>query len=272
MVNGLDRGARFLAGSPGAAVVAALAVSWSGCVCGPSPRPTFQQAEGGEDVNRQGDEPGHRRAREEMVRTQIEARGVRDPAVLEAMRSVPRRLFLPPELAGRATADSPQPIGLGQTISQPYIVAAMTELARAAPGERALDVGTGSGYQAAVLAEIVDRVYSIEILCELADAAAPRLAELGYDNVVVRCGDGYGGWPEAAPFDVIIVAAAPEEIPPALIEQLAPGGRLVIPVGPERGAQRLDVVEKDADGATRRWTAMGVRFVPMTGRAAETLR
>jgi len=200
-----------------------------------------------------------------MVQRQLAARDITDARVLAAMRKIPRHEFVPPDVEPAAYQDSPLPIGLGQTISQPYIVALMTQLAGAAPGKKALDVGTGSGYQAAVLAEIMDRVYSIEILCELADDARARLTRLGYRNIEVRCGDGYRGWEEAAPFDVIIVAAAPEEIPEPLIDQLAPGGRLVIPVG--EAHQELIVVEKSPEGVISRFTAGGVRFVPMTGEA-----
>jgi protein-L-isoaspartate(D-aspartate) O-methyltransferase len=203
--------------------------------------------------------------REAMVARQLAGRDITDPRVLAAMRTIPRHEFVPPDVAGAAYQDSPLPIGLGQTISQPYIVALMTQLAQPGPQSRALDVGTGSGYQAAVLAEVAGKVYSIEILCELAREAEARLDRLGYRNVEVRCGDGYRGWPEAAPFDLIIVAAAPEEIPQPLIDQLAPGGRLVIPVG--EGHQELIVVERSRDGAISRFSAGGVRFVPMTGEA-----
>lgn len=211
-----------------------------------------------------GDDPFAAR-RAAMVERQLAGRDITDERVLEAMRAVPRHLFVPGDLAGSAYQDSPLPIGHGQTISQPYIVALMTQLAGAKPGKKALDVGTGSGYQAAVLAEIVDHVYSIEILCVLADEARNRLAGLGYENVTTRCGDGYAGWPDAQPFDLIIVAAAPEEVPAPLIEQLAPGGRLVIPVG--RVHQELLVIEKAEDGTIRRFNEGGVRFVPMTGEA-----
>lgn len=203
----------------------------------------------------------HQQEREQMVRTQIEARGVTDPAVLRAMRTVPRHAFVPnvaPELAYR---DHPLPIGHGQTISQPFIVAHMTELARPDSTDRALEVGTGSGYQAAVLAEIVDSVYTVEIVPELADSAAARLDRLGYDNVVVRTGDGYAGWPGRAPFDVIVVTAAPERIPPPLVEQLAEGGRMVIPVGPEGATQQLMLITKE-NGEIQRQRISPVRFVP----------
>jgi protein-L-isoaspartate(D-aspartate) O-methyltransferase len=214
-----------------------------------------------------GNEAGMTARREAMVEGQLEARDITDPLVLEAMGTVPRHQFVPEDRRSLAYQDSPLPIGHGQTISQPYIVALMTQLAGAAPGKRALDVGTGSGYQAAVLAEIVDEVYSIEIVCELAEQAAARLDRLGYENVTTRCGDGYAGWPDEAPFDLIIVAAAPEEVPAPLIDQLAPGGRLVIPVG--RLHQELRVIEKREDGTIRHHNHGGVRFVPMTGRAEQ---
>lgn len=211
------------------------------------------------------DESRFARQREQMVRTQMESRDINEPLVLAAMRKVPRHLFVPSDIRSSAYQDSPLPIGHDQTISQPYIVALMTQLAKAAPGKKALDVGTGSGYQAAVLGEICAKVYSIEILCDLATQAEQRLNVLGYKNITVKCGDGYAGWPEAAPFDVIIVAAAPRDVPQPLIDQLAPGGRLVIPVGSVH--QELLVVEKGQDGSVRRIAAGGVRFVPMTGQA-----
>ncbi len=199
-----------------------------------------------------------------MVEQQIEARGVKHPLVLRAMRKVPRHLFVSPELAERAYDDRPLAIGAGQTISQPYVVAAMTELLDPEPGDRVLDIGTGSGYQAAVLAEIVSQVYSIEIVPELARSARTRLRELGYHNVEVIEGDGYRGLLERAPFDGILVAAAPGHVPPALIEQLAPGASLVIPVGDHE--QELLVIESTPQGPQRR-TVFPVRFVPMTGEA-----
>jgi protein-L-isoaspartate(D-aspartate) O-methyltransferase len=201
-------------------------------------------------------------ARERMVSEQIAERGVRNPSVLAAMRQVPRHLFVPPALQGDAYGDYPLPIGQGQTISQPYIVALMTELARPDPGARALEIGTGCGYQAAVLARVVRHVYTIEIVEELARDAKERLARLGVANVTARTGDGYEGWPAEAPFDIIVVTAAPETVPRALVDQLKPGGRLVIPVGP-MDAQLLQVVEKDAAGRTRTTGAVAVRFVPM---------
>jgi protein-L-isoaspartate(D-aspartate) O-methyltransferase len=200
--------------------------------------------------------------RARMVDEQIAARGVRDPRVLAAMRRVPRHAFVPARWRAEAYADHPLPIGEGQTISQPYIVALMTELAAVAPGDRVLEVGTGSGYQAAVLAELGADVHSIEIVEPLARAARTNLDGTGYGRVHTRHGDGYRGWPEAAPFAAIVVTAAPPEVPPALLAQLAPGGRLVIPVG--TADQELQVHERTPDGIrVRRVTP--VRFVPMTG-------
>jgi protein-L-isoaspartate(D-aspartate) O-methyltransferase len=202
--------------------------------------------------------------RERMVAAQIEPRGVRDPAVLAAMRKVPRHRFVPESLRSQSYDDRPLPIGLGQTISQPYIVALMTELARPRAGMKVLEVGTGSGYQAAVLGEIVGAVHTIEIVPELGRRAAETLRELGYRNVRVFIGDGFDGRPQDAPFDAIVVTAAPETIPPPLLEQLAFGGRLVIPVG--SAEQELVVVTRSKDGY-RRDSVIPVRFVPMTGKA-----
>jgi len=203
------------------------------------------------------------RRRTTMVEAQIAARGVRDPRVLAAMRKVPRHLFVEPAERARAYEDHPLPIAGSQTISQPYIVALMTELLDLPEHARVLEIGTGSGYQSAVLAEICDEVYSIEILPELARASAQKLAELGYKNVTVREGDGYRGWPEHAPYDGIIVTAAPESVPQPLIEQLAPGGRMVIPVG--SFFQELKVFTRRVDGRITEQSIIPVRFVPMTG-------
>jgi protein-L-isoaspartate(D-aspartate) O-methyltransferase len=203
-------------------------------------------------------------ARDAMVREQIEARGVRDPEVLRAMRAVPRHLFVPESMRPFAHDDHPLPIGEDQTISQPYIVALMTELARVGPGSRVLEVGTGSGYQAAVLSEMGAEVRSIEIVEPLARRARGTLDALGYGRVRTRTGDGYAGWPDAAPFDAIVVTAAPPHVPQPLVDQLAPGGRMVIPVG--RGVQSLTVLTRTADGVTRE-DVLPVRFVPMTGEA-----
>jgi protein-L-isoaspartate(D-aspartate) O-methyltransferase len=201
-----------------------------------------------------------------MVSEQIAARGIRDPRVLAALRTVPRDEFVPPMLRAAAWEDHPLPIGHEQTISQPYIVALMTELAQVGPGSRVLEIGTGSGYQAAVLAACGAEVWTIEIVPELAEQAALALARLGYDRVHVRAGDGSHGWPEEAPFDAILVTAAPEELPRALRSQLAPGGRLVAPVGREDD-QTLQVHHRTDDGFRVERIA-AVRFVPMTGDAA----
>jgi protein-L-isoaspartate(D-aspartate) O-methyltransferase len=206
-----------------------------------------------------------REARRRMVERQLRGAGIRDPRVLGAMGRVPRHRFVPPEAVPAAYDDTPLPIGLGQTISQPYIVAFMTQAARVAPGDTVLEIGTGSGYQAAVLAELAGAVYSIEIVPELAARARATLEALGYANVHLRAGDGYRGWPEHAPYDAIVVTAAPDHVPPALVAQLAPGGRLVIPVGV--GEQELLVISRDARGVTTRRT-IPVRFVPFTGEAA----
>ena len=203
-------------------------------------------------------------ARERMVRDQIEARGIRDAAVLAAMRRVPRHLFLPESARHASYEDHPVPIEHGQTISQPFIVALMSDLAQVKPGDRVLEIGTGSGYQAAVLEEMGVDVFSIEIVEPLAESATALLRELDHDGVQVRQGDGYRGWKEEAPFDAILLTAAPPEIPAPLLEQLAPGGRLVAPVG--RYFQELVVVRSTPEGLVRE-TILPVRFVPMTGRA-----
>jgi protein-L-isoaspartate(D-aspartate) O-methyltransferase len=187
--------------------------------------------------------------------------------VLQAMRRVPRDRFVPAALADQAFSDRPLPIGEGQTISQPFIVALMTDLIEPQPHFRVLEVGTGSGYQAAVLAECVAEVYTIEIVESLARRARQVLDDLGYRTVHTRIGDGYAGWPEAAPFHGIVVTAAPDHVPPALVEQLAPGGRLVVPVGPQFGGQDLLLVHKGTDGTTVTRRTLSVRFVPLTGEA-----
>ena len=212
-------------------------------------------------------EEAYKSLRERMVRTQIAARGVTSRQVIEAMMKVPRHRFIPRDLRGLAYIDSPLPIGREQTISQPYIVALMTESLQPERGDRILEIGTGSGYQAAVLAEIVDTVFTIEIVPELAERSGAILDTLGYGNVLVRCGDGYDGWPEKAPFDGIIVTAAAPVIPAPLIEQLEVGGRIVIPVG---GAfQELEVYVKREAGLELLLT-LPVRFVPMTGKVRES--
>jgi protein-L-isoaspartate(D-aspartate) O-methyltransferase len=199
----------------------------------------------------------------EMVERHIKGEGIKDSATLHAMRTVPRHEFVPAQLRGEAYENHPLPIGLGQTISQPYIVAFMTEIVRPRPGMRVLEVGTGSGYQAAVLAATGAEVYSIEIFRAHADTARSRLERLGYRDVTVRHGDGHHGWAEAAPFDAVLVTAAAGHIPPALTRQLRPGGRMVLPVGSVYGAQYLILVEKDAKGAVRTRNLLPVAFVPM---------
>jgi protein-L-isoaspartate(D-aspartate) O-methyltransferase len=204
------------------------------------------------------------RLREDMVRNQIVARGIKDKGVIEVMSRVPRHEFVPPIYRKLAYTDGPLPIGEGQTISQPYIVALMTELLQLKGEEKVLEIGTGSGYQAAILAELVKEVYTIEIIESLARAAEERLNRLGYRNIKVKYGDGYLGWPEASPFDAIIVTAAPEHIPQPLIEQLKMGGRMVIPVGEEY--QELLLVTKTEQG-TEIKKIIPVIFVPMRGKA-----
>jgi protein-L-isoaspartate(D-aspartate) O-methyltransferase len=196
-----------------------------------------------------------------MVRTQIEARGISDPRVLSAMRAVPRQEFVPEPLRDQAYDDRPLPIGHQQTISQPFVVAAMTELAHIEPSARVLEIGTGSGYQAAVLATLAAEVYTVEIVPALAACARETLTRLGFDNIRFRVGDGHAGWPEAAPFDAIVVTAAPAQVPEALLEQLADGGRLVIPVGD--ADQELLEITRSPSGFRRR-SVFPVRFVPMT--------
>ena len=200
--------------------------------------------------------------RDMMVEQQVAARGIHDLRLLDALRAVPRHLFVPEEGRSRAYDDRPLPIGHGQTISQPYIVALMTELAQVEPGDRVLEIGTGSGYQAAVLAALGCKVFTIEIVKPLAERAAASLTALGYTSITVRAGDGYVGWPEEAPFDAILVTAAPPRIPAPLLEQLGEGGHLVVPIGED--LQHLTVVRRTRDGLERR-IVLPVRFVPMTG-------
>ena len=210
----------------------------------------------------------HQRAAEraQMVHL-IERNGVGDSATLAAMRSVPRHEFVPANLRRRAYGDHPLPIGLGQTISQPFIVAYMTEILRPKPGMKVLEVGTGSGYQAAVLSAVGCDVYSVEIITQLQAPAQERLTRLGFDRVRARHGDGHFGWPEEAPFDAIIVTAAAGFIPPALVDQLKPGGRMVIPVGNAYAVQNLILLTKDSNANVRTRMLLPVRFVPMTSRS-----
>jgi len=205
-------------------------------------------------------------ARREMVEQQIRARGIENPRVLAAMARVPRHELVPSILRSLAYADRPLPIGHGQTISQPFIVAFMTEALNPAPADRVLEIGTGSGYQAAVLAELVAKVYTIEIVSPLGERARADLARLGYGNVFVRVGDGYEGWPEHAPFDAIIVTCSPEHVPQPLVDQLRDGGRMIIPVGDPQGGQELYLLEKRGTKVVKR-AVLPVRFVPMTGKA-----
>jgi protein-L-isoaspartate(D-aspartate) O-methyltransferase len=218
---------------------------------------------------RAGDPPRERRLRQQMVERQIRSRGVTSARVLAAMEQVPRHLFVPDAERGQAYEDHPLPIGGGQTISQPYIVALMTALlglpAQSSAPSRVLEIGTGSGYQAAVLSRVASQVYSVEIVAGLGARARETLARLGYGNVQVRIGDGYRGWPEAAPFDGILLTAAPHAVPPPLIAQLKPGGRMVLPIG--GFDQDLVVLTKQPDGTVNEEKVLPVRFVPMTGEA-----
>lgn len=218
----------------------------------PPPRPAFE-----------GDEFEDLRA--EMVRDQIEARDVSDEALLEALQRVPRHRFAPMVAPESAYQDSPQPIGHGQTISQPYMVGFMTERLALEPGDRVLEVGTGSGYQAAILAELVDEVVTIEIIAELAESAAERLERMGYRNITVLHGDGYYGYEARAPFDAIVVTAAANHTPPPLVAQLRRGGHMVVPVAQMGWVQNLLLVEKDADDEVSTRNLASVRFVPLTG-------
>ncbi|MBS3741732.1 MAG: protein-L-isoaspartate(D-aspartate) O-methyltransferase [Candidatus Cloacimonetes bacterium] len=207
-------------------------------------------------------------ARKQMVQRQLEGRDITDKAVLEAMQKVERHKFVPPNLRNMAYADRPLPIGEGQTISQPYIVALMTQLADIQPHEKVLEIGTGSGYQAAILASLCHQVYTIEIIESLCEQARIRLTNLGYKNVYVKCGDGFKGWKEHAPYDAIIVTCAPPEVPQPLINQLAEKGKIVIPVGTQW--QELKVITKEND-KIKTSDIIPVRFVPMTGEEVEKM-
>src|SRR6266567_4346070 len=224
------------------------------------------RGEAGQDRSRRPAPDEDRRLRDErlaMVRTQIASRGIRNEPVLASLSRVPRHEFVPTDELRWAYEDGPLPIGHGQTISQPYIVAYMTEMLRVEPNDRVLEVGTGSGYQAAILAELAKEVVSIEIIKPLAQGAAKRLERLGYRNVTVLDGDGYFGWESAATYDAIVVTAAATHVPPPLVAQLKPGGRMAIPVG-ETWAQNLLLIEKDKDGKLTTRNLLPVRFVPLT--------
>jgi len=198
-----------------------------------------------------------------MVRDQIAGRGIKNPEVLKAMRETPRELFMPSAVRTLAYEDRPAPIGYGQTISQPYIVAFMTEMLDIKKDHRVLEIGTGSGYQAAILSSVAKEVYTIEIVPRLSKSASETLNRMGYQNVIVREGDGYKGWPEKAPFDRIILTAAPTKLPQALTDQLKPGGKLLAPIGDRTSAQELILVEKSADGKITSRPVLPVQFVPM---------
>jgi protein-L-isoaspartate(D-aspartate) O-methyltransferase len=232
-----------------------MALLWSSCV--KSSDKTKTGTEGGKD--------NFAYLRQQMVDLQLYNRGIRDERVLKVMRTVPRHEFVPQSEIKSAYDDSPLPIGYDQTISQPYIVAYMTEKLELKGDEKVLEIGTGSGYQAAILAELAREVYTIEIVEPLCHSATERLARLGYQNIKTLCGDGYQGWPQYAPFDAIIVTAAPRKVPSALIEQLNKGGRLIAPVG--NFFQEIILMTKKEDGSIKRQTLIPVRFVPMTGEA-----
>ena len=208
-------------------------------------------------------DPNFDRLRKLMIKNQLQSRGIRDDAVLEVMRSVERHNFVPENYRDRAYSDGPLPIGHGQTISQPYIVAFMTEQLQVSSQHKVLEIGTGSGYQAAILGELAKHVFTIEIIPELAEGAKNILNHLSYKNITVRAGDGYKGWPEEAPFERIMVTAAPAEVPQALVDQLAPGGRMILPVGAQFLVQYLWVIEKDDQGTVTKEKILPVRFVPM---------
>ena len=243
--GGVAKASRSIAG-----VAAGIAVGLlSGCRKSGPPRPSDAQAS----------------ARERMVATQIVSRGIHDPRLLSALRAVPRHVFVDPAHRDEAYADRPVPIGEGQTMTQPYVAALMTELLDIQPSDRILEIGTGSGYESAVLSRLAAEVYSVEILPDISRRAQERLRTLGCANVRFRIGDGYGGWPEAAPFDGILVTAAPRRIPPALLDQLAPNGRMVIPVGDF--FQELRVYARDAKGSVTESSVIPVRFGTMQGEA-----
>ncbi len=272
--------------SPWNVTAATVVVVLVGVLPHPAPAGPVHGAPGSDTGTPAGEAPGgwqppsppasaeHEKARAELVRDHIADPGdirdaVRDDRVLEAMRTVPRHVFVPPDVRRFAYRDSPLPIGHGQTISQPYIVALMTANLELERGEKVLEIGTGSGYQAAVLGQLTPHVYSVEIIEPLVERARQVLDDQGYDHVETRHADGYHGWPERAPFDAIIVTAAAGHVPPPLWDQLAPGGRMVIPIGGTHQIQRLVLLEKRPDGSRRSETLTSVRFVPMTGRVRQ---
>ncbi|MCP4167954.1 MAG: protein-L-isoaspartate(D-aspartate) O-methyltransferase [Chloroflexi bacterium] len=235
----------------------------AGCVP-PELSPVVEQQVEGIETGGQETPDVYAEARQRLVENTMRARGLKDERVLAVMESLPRHEFVPEHYLDQAYADHPLPIGYGQTISQPYIVALMTELLQLQPDDKVLEIGTGSGYQAAVLAKIVDEVWTIEIIPELAEEAEERFQRLGYSNLHTRTADGYYGWPDEGPFDAIIVTAAPDHIPRPLVEQLSEGGRLVVPVGPPGGYQTLWQLVREGEDI-RAFNLGGVRFVPLVG-------
>jgi protein-L-isoaspartate(D-aspartate) O-methyltransferase len=247
-----------------------MLVLLAACTATTPPTPTLPSPATPSATVTVGEDAVFAQQRERMVIETIEKRGITDENVLHAMRAVPRHLFVPENEQGYAYGDFPLPIGYGQTISQPYIVAMMTELLDLKAGDKVLEIGTGSGYQAAVLAEIPDvKVYTIEIIPELAESARERLESLGYTDVHCKQADGYHGWSEQAPFDAIIVTAAPDHVPQPLVDQLAEDGRMVIPVGPPGGYQTLWKFVKQPDGELKAFNMGGVAFVPFTGKGVQ---
>lgn len=242
-------------------ILTLLLLFTSGCVSA-----NYSQDNLRAELQRELSSDSFKEQRQQMVSEQIKQRGISTQAVLEAMSTVPRHYFVPSNLVPLAYTDSALPIDYGQTISQPYIVAYMTEIAEIKPTDKVLEIGTGSGYQAAILGELAQQVYTIEIIPELGQKARQTLKKLGYENIQVKIGDGYQGWSEYAPYDAILVTAAPEQIPPTLVEQLALNGKMVIPVG--KHYQEIVIVTKTNDGITKQKT-IPVRFVPMTTNSEE---
>ena len=265
------RPARAVVGLVAAAVLLAgsIACGRSGASARPAGKPAAEASSASRPAATQPVKPwkpprfaAHKADRARMVRT-IRSYGMKDPAVVRAMAAVPRHAFVPRTYRSDAHRDSPLPIGYGQTISQPYMVAEMTRMLKLKAGSRVLEIGTGSGYQAAVLTELTRHVYTIEIIRPLADAAKKRFADLGYHVIESKCGDGYYGWAKKGPFDAIIVTCAAGQVPPPLVKQLTPGGRMVIPVGGPFATQHLLLIEKAKNGSVRSRAVMAVRFVPL---------